>query len=111
MRTFEYPIKFARAKEGGWVITCRDLPEAISQAAGSENRLKVASGCVQAALEGRMRHALEIPRPSPARGREVVIAPPVETVAKVALYEAMKQARVSKSELARRLGISRAAFA
>ena len=87
------------------MITCRDLPEAISQAEQSENRVAVAAGCLQAALEGRMRHEMSIPIPSAARPREVTVAPPVETIAKVALYDAMRQAKVSKSELARRLGI------
>lgn len=105
IRTYNYAFKFVRAKEGGWVITCRDLSEAISQAEDSEDRLAVASGCLQAALEGRMRHGLDVPVPSAARAREVVVAPPIETVAKAALFEAMRRANVSKSELARRLGI------
>ena len=31
MRVCEYPFKFTSAEKGGWVTTCRDLPEAISQ--------------------------------------------------------------------------------
>ena len=36
MRTFQYLVLFTAAEEGGWVITCRDLPEAISQAVADE---------------------------------------------------------------------------
>ncbi len=105
MRIYDYAFKFTRAKEGGWLISCRDLPEAVSQAEALEARFEVAVGCLQAALEGRMRHEMPIPIPSTSRPREVVISPPIETIAKAALYEAMRKAKVSKSELARRLGI------
>ena len=105
MRLFAYPFRFRRASEGGWVVTCRDLPEAISQAATDEDRRAIASGCLQAALEGRMRHAMDIPRPSTTRIGEIVVAAPVESAAKAALHEAMRAAKVSRSELARRLGV------
>ena len=105
MRVYEYPFKFTSAEKGGWVITCRDLPEAISQAEATEDREEVASGCLQAALEARIRHEMELPRPSKPKAREVSIAPPAGTAAKVALYVAMREAGVSKMELARRLGV------
>lgn len=105
MRVYEYPFKFTIAEKGGWVITCRDLPEAISQAEATEDREEVASGCLQAALEARIRHEMELPQPSKPKAREVLIAPPAGTAAKAALYVAMREAGVSKVELARRLGV------
>jgi antitoxin HicB len=105
MRLYAYPFRFRRASEGGWVVTCRDLPEAISQAQEDEDRSAVAAGCLQASLEARMRHGMEIPRPSAARVGEAFVAAPIETAAKAALHEAIRAANVSKSELARRLGV------
>ena len=105
MRVYEYPFKFTSAEKGGWVIVCRDLPEAISQAEATEDREEVASGCLQAALEARIRHEMELPQPSKPKAREVLIAPPAGTAAKAALYVAMREAGVSKTELARRLGV------
>jgi len=101
----QYPFLFSAAKEGGWVITCRDLPEAISQAEKKENRIEVAEGCLQAAIEARMRLDMEIPAASPATQKEVLIAPPLGTAAKAALYQSMREAHVNKSELARLLGV------
>lgn len=102
----KYPARFTRALEGGWLITFRDLPEAISQAEESEDRIEMASGCLQAAIEGRIGYDMGLfPPASAARRGEVLIAPPLETAAKAALYMAMKEAKVSKSELARRLKI------
>lgn len=101
-----YPAKFTRAIEGGWLITFRDLPEAISQAEESEDREEVASGCLQAAIEGRIGYDMGLlPPASLARRGEVLISLPLETAAKAALCVAMKEAGVSKSELARRLHV------
>ncbi len=105
MRTYEYPFRLTPAEDGGWVISCRDLPEAISQAAADEACTEVAAGCLQAALEGYLRYGMTLPAPSPTQAGEVLIAPPLETLAKVALYSAMEETKVSKSELARRLGV------
>ncbi len=101
----QYPFLFSAAKEGGWVITCRDLPEAISQAEQNENRIEVAEGCLQAAIEARMRLDMEIPAASPTTKKEILIAPPLGTAAKAALYQSMREAHVNKSELARLLGV------
>lgn len=105
MRTYRYPVLFMNAEEGGWVITCRDLPESISQADDSEDREEVASGCLQAAIESRIEDGDDLPTPSRARSGEVNIALPIDTAAKAALYEAMREAKVNKTELARILGV------
>jgi len=105
MRTYEYPVLFTGAEEGGWVITCRDLPEANSQAEDSEDRDEVASGCLQAAIECRIEDGDDLPKPTRARAGEVGVALPIDTAAKAALYEAMREAKVNKTELARRLGV------
>lgn len=105
MRIYAYPFRFRRVKKGGWVITCRDLPEAISQADEDEDRVDIAAGCLQAALEGRIRHGMAITPPSTARAGEKVVPVPLETAAKAALHEAMRDARISKSELARRMAL------
>jgi antitoxin HicB len=75
-----YPAKFTRAIEGGWLITFRDLPEAISQCEDSEEREAVAAGCLQAAVWGRKAYGLgPLPTPSKTQMDEVLIAVPPET--------------------------------
>lgn len=104
MKTYDYAFKFTK-EDGGWVITCRDLPEAISQADANEDRIDVAEGCLQAALESRIRDNEPLPVVSKPRRGEVVISPPAATAAKAVLYDAMREAGISKSELALRLGV------
>ena len=48
---------------------------------------------------------LEFPVPSKARRTEVWVSPPAETVAKAALYVAMREAGISKVQLAKQLGV------
>jgi antitoxin HicB len=105
MCTYRYPFRFRRAHEGGWIISCRDLPEAISQAEERAQALEHAAGCLQAALEGRIRHGLPVPTPSGARAGEQLIDVPLETAAKAALHEAMRVGGMGRSELARKLGL------
>jgi len=83
MKTYDYAFRFTK-EDDGWVITCRDLPEAISQADAHEDRIEVAEGCLQAALESRIRDDEPLPIASKLRRGEVMISPPAATAAKAA---------------------------
>ncbi|MBI3345542.1 MAG: type II toxin-antitoxin system HicB family antitoxin [Gammaproteobacteria bacterium] len=52
-----------------------------------------------------MQGKLDFPAPSKARRGEYIVAPPAETMAKAALYVAMKEARITNVQLAKRLGV------
>ncbi len=54
MLGFTYPMKLTRdRKDGGHVVSCRDIPEAITQGETVEEALTEAEGALQAAIEGR----------------------------------------------------------
>lgn len=104
MRRFVYPVCLTPDEdEGGFVVTCRDLPEVVTQGDSCEHALDQASGALEAAMEMRINDGLDIPLPSKARPREQLVALPVTTAMKVALYLAMHEQQVSKVELARLL--------
>lgn len=104
MRQFIYPVKLTRdRKDGGYVVNCRDLPEAITQGDTMEEALIEAEGALQAAIEGRIEDSLDIPAPTRARHGERMVSTPITTALKTAVYLAMREQRVSKSELARRM--------
>lgn len=106
MRTFVYPARFtADQKDGGFVVTFRDIPEAITQGGSLEACLEEAAGALQAALEGRIMSELEIPRASKAKRGEHLIAVPIQTALKGALYLEMRKTGMTRAALARRLGI------
>ena len=107
MRDFVYPARFTRVPhEGGYVIRFRDIPEAITQADTADTCASEATGALQAALEARILDGLNIPAPSPARQGEKPIAVPIHTALKTALYLAMRDAGISRVELARRMGVN-----
>jgi antitoxin HicB len=100
-----FPYRFEAQEGGGALVQFIDVPEAhtfgpTEAKAGEDHALD----CLIAALGGYIRLGREIPRPSPARGRPVVILPPLVS-AKLALYEAMRERGIARTELARRLGL------
>jgi antitoxin HicB len=103
---FVYPVKLARAQEGGFVVSARDLPEVVTQGEDEADALEQAEGALQAAIEVRIEREEEIPAPSKARRGEHTAAVPVTTALKASVYLAMRDQHVSKSELARRLGLN-----
>jgi antitoxin HicB len=105
MREFVYPAKLTADAGGGFVVTFRDVPEAITQGETRADALDEAAGALQAALEARIMDTLDIPEPSRPRRGEHPLAVPVQTALKAALYLAMQEHGISRSELARRLGV------
>jgi antitoxin HicB len=103
---FSYPVKLTADKhDGGFVVICRDLPEAITQGNDKAEALDQAEGAVQAALEARINDKLDIPKPSEIKRGEVLATVPVSTAMKAALYSTMKMQGVNNSQLAAMLGM------
>lgn len=106
MLRFTYPAKLtADRKDGGYVVTFRDLPEAITQGESIEEALSEAEGALQAAIEGRIEDDIDVPAPSQPKRGERPVATPVTTALKAAVYIAMREQNLSKSELARRMNV------
>ncbi len=105
MERFEYAVKLAPADEGGFVVTCRDLPQLVTQGDDRVHALAEAADAMDEVFAAYMQGGLPLPAPSKARRQEHWVSPPAETVAKAALYVAMAEAGISKVQLAKRLGI------
>ncbi len=95
---FAYPARF-EPEDGGYVVSFRDVP-----GANTEDALTVALGHY---VECR----LPLPEPSRPRPGERLVAVPSLIAAKLALHEATREAGLSRSGLARRLGIAETAAA
>jgi len=105
MNRFQYPVLLTPAEEGGYVVTCRDLPQLITQGDTEQDALEQATDAMDEVFATYMVEGMEFPEPSKAKRREHLVAPPAETMAKAALFVAMRQAGISKLQLARRLGV------
>ena len=86
-----------------------DVPEAITGGKDRTEALTMAEDAIATALAGYIHAQWEIPTPSqPAASQELVTVLTV-LAAKLALYSAMREQRISNGELASRLRISESA--
>ncbi len=107
MLRFTYAIKLTPdRKDRGYVVTCRDIPEAITQGETADEALAEAEGALQAAIEGRIEDGLDIPAPSQAKRGERLASTPITTALKAAVYIALRDSGISKSEFARRMNVN-----
>jgi antitoxin HicB len=95
-----YACRFA-PDPPGYVVTCRDLPVVTGGATLVEATAMAADALATVLSDLPPR---DWPTPSLARPDELVVTLPPLLAAKTALWSAMVEAGVGKSELARRLG-------
>jgi antitoxin HicB len=101
---FEYPAKIEQDSEGFYLVTFPDLPEAATDARSRETALAEAVDCLEEAVAGRMKRGDDIPRASALRRGMVLVALPALYAMKAGLYVAMREARLSQSAVAAKLG-------
>ena len=105
MKRFSFPATFTSDDDGGFVVTFRDLPEAITQGDTEQQALIEAADCLEEAIAARIDDKLDIPDPSPSHNHEHIVILPIQTALKAALYLAMKEAAITKVQLARLLEV------
>jgi antitoxin HicB len=98
-----YPARFKPAEEGGFVVTFRDIPEAITQGDTEEEALEMAEDALLTSMEFYFEDKRSVPLPSPVKRGERLVALPPSVWAKVLLLNEMLAQGVTPSELARRL--------
>ena len=106
---YAYACTLTPDEDGGLVATFPDVPEAVAGGGTRSQALEKAEDALATAFAGYVHEKWEIPVPSePDNGQERVAVPTV-VAAKLALYSAMSAQRITKVELASRLGISESA--
>lgn len=103
IKHFNYSVQLTRQKEGGYLVTFPDLPEAISQGDDMTSALHEAVDCLEEAIANRIAMKLPIPVPSKAkRGQHLIFLHGV-MAAKAALYVAVKEKKLTNTALAKKL--------
>jgi antitoxin HicB len=100
----KYPVVLSRDTNGTILVSFPDVPEAHTFGEDDSEALACAVDALETALSMYIEHRREVPKPSPVKKRAKCVVLPALTEAKVALYQAMRQAGIKKAELARRLG-------
>jgi antitoxin HicB len=97
-----YPVTLTKDDNGTVLATFRDVPEAVSFGDTPEEALSNATNALLTAFDSLIKDRRDIPAPSPIGSGPYVTVPALDA-AKIALYRAMREAKVNKAELGRRL--------
>jgi antitoxin HicB len=100
---YAYPAIFSGEPDGVTVMF-PDVPEALTWGATRAEAWERAADALISALSIHVEENRPNPKPSPARGRDVVSVTALEAT-KLALHDAMLAACMSNRELADRLGL------
>lgn len=98
-----YPARFETAPEGGFVVSFRDIPEAMTQGDTEGEALAMAEDALLTAMEFYFEDKRPVPMPTQVRKDERWVDLPPSVWAKVLLLNEMLAQSVTPSELARRL--------
>jgi antitoxin HicB len=97
-----YPAVLTEDDNGTILATCPDFPEAATFGEDREDALLRAIDAIETAIQGRIADREPIPLPTAAA--EAIVELPIQTTLKVLLYRAMRERKLRKAALARRLG-------
>lgn len=98
-----YPAKFTPAKEGGYVVTFRDIPEAITQGDSLDEAMEMAHDVLVSSMDFYFEDRRAVSAPSaPRRGERLIELHP-SIAAKVLLLNELVASGLSNAELARRM--------
>ena len=107
MQRFTYPVALTpNEQDGGFVVTCRDVPELVTQGETITGAIEAAEGALEAAIKTRIEDGLDIPLPGRRKKGEQLVGLPIGTAMKAALYQTMREQGVTKAELARRMELN-----
>jgi antitoxin HicB len=98
-----YSLKLSTDTNGTILVDVPAIPEAHTFGDDREEALLRAVDAIETALMMYIEDRRDIPAADARPGRRDAVVLPALTEAKIALYSAMRAARVGKAELARRL--------
>ena len=105
MWTFSFPASLRPDTGGEIAVRFRDLPEAITSGGSRADAITQAFDCLDEAIAGRICDGLDIPVPSKPNRGELLVALPATMAAKAAFYIAFRESGLTKTQMAKRLGI------
>lgn len=101
----QYPARFEPDGDG-FVVTFRDIPEAITQGENEAEAVAMAADALLTAMDFYFEDRRAVPAPSPAEPGERLVSLPASVSAKVLLLNEVVASGVRPSDLARRMGVT-----
>ncbi|MGP5546156.1 type II toxin-antitoxin system HicB family antitoxin [Psychrobacter aquimaris] len=100
----QYPANITKGDQA-FVVTFRDIPEAITQGYTYDEAIEMAEDALLTAMDFYFEDNRPVPSPSQPQKDEVLITLPVSASTKVMLLNLLLEEHVSQAELAKRMGI------
>jgi len=105
MSAFTYPARFSRGSDGRVLMEFVYLPRVATDGKDDHEAMEEAIDALGSDLSIRMSRREEIPAPSTAKRGQRLVSVPLWLAPKLALYLALRDQRITNSELARHLGV------
>ena len=102
---FAYPALLQDNKEGGFIVSFRDVPEAITEIWSLEELQNTAADALVTMLEMYFEKNKIFPEPSKPKKNEVIVALPLIVVAKMLLLNTMVSGNIRPCDLARKMNV------
>ncbi|MBV6794299.1 type II toxin-antitoxin system HicB family antitoxin [Xanthomonas euvesicatoria] len=102
---FSYPARLTKVG-AGYVVSFRDIPEALTEGSSKEEALEWASDALTSAMDFYFQDRREVPMPSKAKKGEEEVPLSTSVAAKVLLLNEMLRENVTPAILAKRLQTS-----
>lgn len=106
MHSFIYMARLGPEPEGGFTVTFPDVPEAIGAGDDREEALASAREVLADALLTYPERGMDLPVPATRKRGLFPVTPSAQVAAKLAVWQAWRASGISKSDLARRLGLA-----
>jgi antitoxin HicB len=106
MFSFSYPAAFRPDEDGRPVVSFPDFPHAHTDGKDEVEAMEEAIDCLGSVIAEFIAGRKEIPAPSRVKRGQRLVPVPFWVAGKLALYLAMREKRISNTEMGRRLGVS-----
>lgn len=103
----QYPATLTPDEGGGFVVTFRDIPEAITQGDTEAEALEMAADALLTAMDFYFEDKRPVPPPSKAKKGEHLVGLPASAAAKVLLLNEMLAQQIRPTDLAGRIGTTK----
>jgi antitoxin HicB len=104
MSAFVFGVRLS-ADDAGLRVSSRDLPGLVTWGANEQEALAEAEDALDSVIADAIDRDIELPAPTPVRKGEFAVSPSAHIAAKLAVWRAFRDAGISKSDLAKRLGV------
>lgn len=100
-----FPALFEKDEGGGYFVSYRDIPEALTQGETLDEAREAARGALVTAMDFYIEDNRRVPDPSPVEANEEFIELPLSIGAKVLLLNEMIEKKIRAADLARAMQI------